>query len=166
MVVTLTKRGDIVEVTFELSFLAPINPANVWFDNVGDNLDGSTGVNGPLNYYATGTFTNVSPTNCTYHSVGASATSRGCLRFWTGGSTYPSSTSPPSNAWTPITPLQTCSVKVTMQYQVHSSAVIGTVFQVPTRQTPCNDSDRTIKKMMINIGTGGMFSIAKVKVHI
>jgi hypothetical protein len=155
------KRGDIVEVTFEVTFLAPINPANVWFDNVGDNLGGSVGVNGPLDWYAAGTstVTNLSPSSISAYPNGVSSSTQGCMRFWTGGIAYPSTTTP-GNVWIPITPLQTCNIKITQKFKVHAAAVIGTVFQVPTRQTPCDDTDFTIGKLMIDLGSACTLSIA------
>ncbi len=156
------KRGEIVEVTFEVSFVAPFNAANVWFDNVGDNLGGSTNGVGPLDSYASGSIavTNLSPSSVNWHAVGSSSLTQGCFRFWAKGTNYPSSTNPLSNVWKPISPLQPASIKITHKFRVHDSALIGTTIFPPTRQFPTNDNDFSIGKMMIDLGASMNLSIS------
>lgn len=149
------RRGDIVEVEFLIYFTSPPGPSvNCWWDNVADNLGGSQSATGPLIWnsskYVTGQ--NLIPNNVSYHSRGVGG-SAGCFRFWANGTVYPSPTTPLTQVWKPINPSTFTTVRLVQTFRVHDNAVIGTVIGVPTRATPCSDTNYDANKMMIDLGS-------------
>lgn len=157
------RRGDTVKVTFELIFQGPPMPEpGLWFDNIGDNLGGSTGVNGPLDYLNTvssGT-SGLIPGAVSSHSIGVSPAVQGCFRMWTDGTSYPSPTTPISKVWKPLGIGGTCFVRVVVNYKVHASAVIGLVISPVVNLATPNDTNFTVGDLMIDAGPSCTVAIA------
>jgi hypothetical protein len=149
------QRGEEVQVFIQLFFLPVTTGNNIWFDNVGDNLGGSTTSNGPL-IEVTGPlipiYQNLLGQPFHDHSVGQSG-SPGCFRFWSGGSTYPSLTEGLYRTFHPEDAAESTSITVYKSFTVHPSATIGTVIGAPTRATPCSDINYTANKLMIDLGS-------------
>lgn len=157
-------KGDQVTVTFRISFISPPGPSlNLWFDNLGDNLGGSTATTSPLshaynNYVTT---TNLTPYSVQQANVGVGSND-GCLRVWTGGGTYPSSTSL-ATVWKPINPNTYTELEISAQYSATSSAIIGTVISQPTRAIPTSNTNYDAGKMMIDLGSDFILNISNQK---
>jgi hypothetical protein len=153
--VATAKRGDLVDITFQVSFLSPPAPSvNCWFDNVGDNLGGSQSATGPLVWdsVVSNGSQNLNPALVSYHTTGQPG-APGCFRFWCQGGVYPSPTTPANQVWKPINPLTNTTVTLTQRFRVHDNATIGTVIGVPTRVTPCSNTNYDANKLMIDMGS-------------
>jgi hypothetical protein len=156
---TTAKPGDTIQVRFNVSFIAPPAPSvNCWFDNIGDNLGGSNPANGPLSHvYLSEEYssqTNLRPPTLMKAWEGNPA---GCVRFWCQGpvwpSTYPSSTGSYADVWRPLNFNSMVNLTIIQNFTVVPNAVPGTVIGPPTRASPCDDSNITAGKLMIDLGS-------------
>lgn len=142
--------GDEIAVTFKIFFIAPQSNPGIWFNNVGDNLGGSTLANGPL--IASSQPALQIRQNVTVHSFHEKSSgevgARGCYRFWCDGSTYPGPNNYHNDVFHATSNPDPCSLAVVKTFTVHHNAVPGTVIGPPTRVTPCSDTNYDAGEMI------------------
>ncbi len=150
------KRGEYVDITFNVSFISPPSPSvNCWFQNIGDNLGGSKVASGPLHWdsKAPTTITNLDPAAWNF-IVAGSYLRKGLIRFYYGNDlSYPQPTTPLSEVWKPLLPNTITGIRFVHRFQVVNEADLGTIIDVPTRSTPCNNSNWDPNEMMIDLGS-------------
>ncbi len=162
------KRGDSVDVTFEIFFISPLVPSvNTWFTNLGDNLGGGKAESSPLAYGYTSFITkeNIWPLTVNTDFVGSNGY-RGCMRSWATGSSYPGPTSPLSTVWVPLNPNTMTRIKIFTTWSVSESAVPGQVIGVPARATPVNNDNQGPGYMMVDLGSDMTLNILSDSSHI
>lgn len=150
------KRGEDVDITFDVSFISPPAPsANCWFQNIGDNLGGSKVASGPLDWDSkvSTTTENLNPAVWNFNLAGYHL-NKGLIRFHFGGDlSYPKPTTPLSSVWKPLLTNTITGITFVHRFKVVDEAVLGTIIGVPTRSTPCDNSNRDAAEMMIDLGS-------------